>query len=378
MSHAPQKPWPRAAHHFLLPSGEVEGQDPMRERSPASRAQSAGQWNGRMFAPILPLLLLPLLLLLCSALHAAPKRNLELERIESQLNQLLLDSERASLVPNEIARVQDAIRALRESSTRDAAIRQHLSYIAERRLDIAVAASEVGASQRRLAELEREHDQILLQASRREAELSRLEGEKLRLQSLAQAEAAERAQREATLAQAASAESAADAVSARAEAEQARRVASAQSAEAGLARREAELAMAAADSLRVQMQSLKAKQESRGLVMTLGESVFAPGQSDMRSEAMKNLDAVIDFVNQDTSRQIRIEGHTDSRGSANMNQVLSQKRAEALKQALIDRGVDTGRIIALGRGADVPVVTNDSEAGRGRNRRVEVILIGAQ
>lgn len=373
MSHPLLKLRLRATHYFLLPPEADGPQGRMRECPPASRTQSAGQWNPQTFA-----LILPLLLLLCSALHAAPKRNLELERIESQLNQLLLDSERASLVPNEIARVQDAIRALRESSTRDTAIRQHLSYIAERRLDIAVAASEVGASQRRLAELEREHDQILLQASRREAELSRLEGEKLRLQSLAQAEAAERAQREATLALAASAESAADAVSARAEAEQARRVASAQSAEAGLARREAELAMAAADSLRVQMQSLKAKQERRGLVMTLGESVFAPGQSDMRSEAMKNLDAVIDFVSQDTSRQIRIEGHTDSRGSANMNQVLSQKRAEALKQALIDRGVDAGRITALGRGADVPVVTNDSEAGRGRNRRVEVILIGAQ
>lgn len=390
MSHPPKTPWPRATHHFLLPPGEGGPQgrirenllltsgeacllSQMRERPPASGIHSAGRWNRPTLA-----LMVPLLLCVFAPVHAAPKRNLELERIESQLSQFLLDSERADLVPNEIARVQDAIRQLRETSTRDAAVRQHLSYIAERRLDIAVAASEVGASERRLVELEREHDQILLAASRRDAELSRLEGEKLRVQSLAQAEAAERAQRDAEAALAASMESAADAVSARAEADQSRRVAAAQSAEAGLARREAELAMAAADSLRVQMQSLTAKQERRGLVMTLGESVFAPGQSDMRSEAMKNLDAVIEFVNQDTSRQIRIEGHTDARGSANMNQVLSQKRAEALQQALIDRGVDAGRITALGRGADVPVTTNDSEAGRGRNRRVEVILIGAQ
>jgi outer membrane protein OmpA-like peptidoglycan-associated protein len=321
---------------------------------------------------------LALLLFAAAMVNAAPKRNLELERIESQLSQFLLDRERADLVPSEIARVQDAIRVLRETSTRDAEIRQHLSYIAERRLDIAIGASEVMAAERRLAQLAREHDQILLEASRRDAELARLESEKLRLQSLAQAEAADRAEREAEAALAASVVSAADAESARAEADQARRVAAAQSAEADLARREAELAMAAADSLRVQMQSLKARQENRGLVMTLGESVFAPGDSTMQAEAKKNLGAVIEFVNQDSTRNIRIEGHTDARGSANLNQVLSQKRADAVKEALIAQGVDAARITALGRGADVPVATNDSVEGRARNRRVEIILVGAK
>lgn len=307
---------------------------------------------------------------------AAPKRDLDVERIEAELSQFVEDSARAKLVTAEIARVRDAVRALAETPRRKQEWRQHLAYLAERRLDIAIATADAELSRRRSEELDHEYDQIRFEASRKDAELFRLEAEKLRVQALARAEESERLQREADSARAESAESAEAAAAARSEAEQSRRVAAAQSTEAGLARREAELALAAADSLRIQMQSLKARQESRGLVMTLGESVFAAGDASLRADALGNLDKVLEFVNQDQTRKIRIEGHTDARGSANLNQVLSQRRADAVMAALIGRGVAPARISALGRGAEVPLAGNDSDAGRARNRRVEIILLG--
>jgi outer membrane protein OmpA-like peptidoglycan-associated protein len=319
--------------------------------------------------------LFPLVLLAASAPLLAAKRDLEYERIEQQLRAFENDPDIGQLAPAEAARVRETLSLMKAGGVRGDE-RAHLVYLAERRLDGAIATANAVFEERRLSQLQRERDQILLEASRRDAEMARLEAEKLRLQSLARAEEAERARVDAEAARAESAESAALAEAARAEADQARRVAEAQSAEAELAKREAELAMAAAESLRLQMQSLTAREESRGSVMTLGEAVFAPGRSQLQDEAIANLDNVIAFVNRDTTRKVRIEGHTDASGSNNANQVLSQQRAEAVMAALAARGVDAARMTAIGRGEEAPVASNDTPEGRAKNRRVEIVLLG--
>ena len=87
-----------------------------------------------------------------------------------------------------------------------------------------------------------------------------------------------------------------------------------------------------------------------------------------------SLAKLVEFVRQEPDKQIRIEGHTDSTGSANANQVLSQRRAEAVRDALVAAGIDAARMTAVGVGAERPVAPNDTAEGRARNRRVDVIL----
>lgn len=306
-------------------------------------------------------------LLLLAACSSAPKRDPALDRLNSALQALESDPSLGPLAAAERFRARQAIEslALVAGGEREAA-----AYAAERRLETARAAAEAELSERQLTQLEHERDRILLDASRRDAELARLESDKLRLQNLARAEETERAQETAASAIALSEQSSA-------EAEQSRRVAKAQAEEAALARQEADLAGAAADSLRLQLQSMTARSDARGQVMTLAGDAFASGQSSLRAEARANLQRVVEFVQRYPGQAVMIEGHTDGQGSGNANQVLSQRRAEAVRAALIEDGVQETRLSAVGVGEDRPVADNMSAEGRARNRRVEIIIQGA-
>ncbi len=297
----------------------------------------------------------------------AQKLDPDVERLRTQLRSLEQDPQLANLAPAEQLRAQQAIEQLTVSKRRE---RGDALFTAERRVDIARAMAEVESLQRQLRELERDKDRILLETSQRNAEAARLESEKLRLMNLAREEETERAQEEAANAMALSELSSA-------EAEQAKRLAEAQSQEATLARREADLAFAAAESLRLQLQTMTATSEARGQVMTLSGEAFASGQSKLRPEARANLQRVVEFVNRFPGKDVLVEGHTDSQGGDNLNQVLSQKRAEAVRDALVQEGVDATRLTAVGLGKDRPIADNASREGRARNRRVEIVVLGA-
>ena len=150
---------------------------------------------------------------------------------------------------------------------------------------------------------------------------------------------------------------------------------------AGQARENADAAQMAANAsqqqaleLQRQLEILQARPTDRGLVLTLGDTLFATGKSELKSGATVNLDRLTTFMNEYPKRTAAIEGYTDSMGSDEMNQSLSQRRADAVKGYLVGRGVSSDRLSASGRGENSPVADNESAAGRQQNRRVEVVI----
>lgn len=129
-----------------------------------------------------------------------------------------------------------------------------------------------------------------------------------------------------------------------------------------------------AEALRRQLADLNAKQTERGLVVTLGDVLFETGKADLRGTATANLSKLSGFLAQYPDRSLVIEGHTDSVGSDSFNQVLSQNRADAVKAFLLNQGVASNRITAVGKGESSPIASNDTSSGRQMNRRVEVII----
>ncbi len=149
----------------------------------------------------------------------------------------------------------------------------------------------------------------------------------------------------------------------------------------GNARSDADAAQLAANAsqqqaaeLQRQLEILQARPTDRGLVLTLGDTLFATGKSEIKSGATVNLDRLTTFMNEYPKRTAAIEGFTDSMGSDEMNQSLSERRADAVKRYLVGQGVGSARLTSSGRGENSPVADNESAAGRQQNRRVEVVI----
>lgn len=103
-----------------------------------------------------------------------------------------------------------------------------------------------------------------------------------------------------------------------------------------------------------------------------GDVTFDTNSAELRPGLYNEINRVAGVLNQYPETLIRVEGHTDSKGSDEYNMNLSRKRANAVKTLLAMRGVAESRIEASGYGKTMPVATNDTEAGRQKNRRVEI------
>jgi outer membrane protein OmpA-like peptidoglycan-associated protein len=139
-----------------------------------------------------------------------------------------------------------------------------------------------------------------------------------------------------------------------------------------------ETARANEETARIQaeLEALKATPTPRGLVMTLGDVLFDTGRAELKSGAGRKLDQLSQFLVEHPDRRVQIDGFTDSIGTDSYNEDLSQRRADAVRTALINRGVEPSRIGTEGYGKAYPVATNNDSGGRQLNRRVEVVIGG--
>lgn len=206
---------------------------------------------------------------------------------------------------------------------------EHNAYLAERRSRTALGTAQIRQVEADIAVAREERRRTQLEAREREAAAAR-----------ARAEQAEAARREKEKVSVAATELAAE-----------------------VKRLETELA------------DVRAKQTDRGWILTLkNELLFDSGGATLKSGAQRALDNLAQFLRKHPERDLAIEGFTDSIGSPDSNQRLSERRAQAVKDELTGRGIESWRIHARGYGPSFPVASNATETGRQLNRRVEIVI----
>jgi len=129
-----------------------------------------------------------------------------------------------------------------------------------------------------------------------------------------------------------------------------------------------------AQELESALADLQAKKTDRGLVITLGDVLFATNRAELKPGARRSLEKLSAFLHEYPQRSVQIEGFTDSTGTDDYNQGLSERRAGAVRDALTGMGISSDRIQTRGFGKSDPVADNDSASGRQQNRRVEVVI----
>jgi outer membrane protein OmpA-like peptidoglycan-associated protein len=313
--------------------------------------------------------------LMLAACSTTPKRDLDRERLAAQWS---ASSQDAGLAPLAARDVEDLLLRWSTMPPRREVDRLLLAEEVEIRIAIFEAERSRALSQRRLDELDAEEQSIRLVAAQRAAERAHLQAEKMRLQNLAAQEEAERLRARAAAVDAERERVEREASEARVAAASAQRLAAARAREAELARLEAELVNQEAQALKLQLAGLRSESRPDGLAIVLGDIFFGSGQAELKPEAADSLAPVVEFLARYPGLPVRVEGYTDDRGSDEGNLVLSRRRAESVRDALVAAGADVARLEVAGRGAADPLAANDSAEGRAQNRRVEVLVVGAR
>jgi outer membrane protein OmpA-like peptidoglycan-associated protein len=134
-----------------------------------------------------------------------------------------------------------------------------------------------------------------------------------------------------------------------------------------------------AEEMKKVLGDAEVKRVGEGIVVEFKEKVlFAFDRSDLNNSAQLNLDKLINVLQKYPDTNIEVLGHTDSKGTDAYNKKLSLRRAQAVSSYIRSKNVSSTRLTTKGMGETDPVASNDTEEGRGENRRVEFVITANQ
>jgi outer membrane protein OmpA-like peptidoglycan-associated protein len=247
----------------------------------------------------------------------------------------------ASYAPVEFRQASEALdRANQAAATRESLDTiDRLAYVAKQRVATAQEVARAKSAEAEIANAGRERDRVQLEARTAEAERAKREAANANAQVAVAQQQAQDAQAQA---------------------------AAAQQQAAQLAERSARL-----EAILVE---LHAQKTERGMVVTIGDVLFATDRAELNANGVATVRKLAEVMQQNPDRTVLVEGFTDSTGSTAHNQDLSERRAQAVAQALTGLGVPRERVAMRGYGEAYPVASNDNASNRQLNRRVEIVL----
>ena len=272
-----------------------------------------------------------------AACAGAPERIEQLEQARAQVQRLSQEPMASEAASRELAAAREALQ-MAESAQEEGEPQEqivHFAYLAQRQAETGMARIQEAQAREQITQAEAERNRVLLEARARESQAAQ--------QRAASAEAQARARAQ----------------------------------EAESARKELASTQQALESLQEALESLQAEQTERGMVLTLSDVLFDTDKAVLKPGAAPTIDRLAQFLSENEGTRIIIEGHTDSRGPEAYNEELSRRRAQAVAETLIMRGVPSSRFEVVGRGEQLPVASNDTASGRQQNRRVEIIFSDA-
>jgi len=301
------------------------------------------------------------------------KALVDLQNAEDFLTGKNKDRKRAETNAREATQMAEDARIITFRKMREEALANERAAAAAREAEAQAKAREADEQARRSAEQARldqqrraqaEADQRAADAARQQAEQAKMEAER------AKAEA------EKAAADAARERAAADAARLAAEQQQQAALAEADRAKLGMQRAESEKAELR-ERLRKQLNLiLETTESARGLIVNISDVLFDFNKYTLKPGAREKMAKVAGILLAYPGLKIQVEGHTDSVGSDEYNMKLSEARANAVRTYLSEQGVPGNTISAVGLGKSDPVASNDTAAGRQRNRRVELVVSG--